>query len=126
MTTYTGKDVTFKIGGTKQGESQEFSFEMNNGHIGVLELGSVGIQSHAWGQYSGNGNFKIFYTEYGMINDVTTFGTTKTLSLEFGAGPDYTLTMNNVKYGEYTLTFGLDEPVTLEVNYTVETVSYSW
>ena len=52
-----------------------------------------------------------------------TFGTTATLSLEFGTIPDYTLTFTNVYYGTFDISFSLEEPVTSEINWNAETAS---
>jgi hypothetical protein len=55
-----------------------------------------------------------------------TAGTTKTLSLEIGTSPSlYTVTITDVRYGEYTITFSIDEPVTCDVSWTGEQVSYT-
>ena len=123
MTTYTGKDVTFKIGGVKVARSQEVSFEIANGEVGVKELSTATILEFVYTQQDVSGSFSLIHTDYTIINDVMTFGTTKTLSLEFGSIPDFTLTFSIVKYGTFDIKFSLEEPVTTEVSYKAETAS---
>jgi len=126
MTTFTGKDVTFKIDTVAVGFAQEFSMELDNGRKDIREIGTDTIADYAWGQYTVSGSFSIIYTNYDMLNDVITSGTTKTLSLEIGTSPSlYTLTVTNVKYGEYTITLAIDEPVTTEVTWSGEETSYT-
>jgi len=50
-----------------------------------------------------------------------TFGTTKTLSLEFGNIPNFILTFSIVKYEKFDIKFSLEEPVTSEISYKAET-----
>ena len=125
MTTWTGKDVTFKIDTVAQGYAQEISAEVNNGRQDIKEIGSDTIVDFVYGQSDVSGSFTILYTGYDLLTDVITFGTTKTLALEFGTVPDYTITMTNVVYGEYTVTFAIDEAVTIEVSYNAETITAS-
>lgn len=125
MTTYTGKDVTFKIGGVAVARSQEVSFEVDNGQIETKELGLSTIKELAWTQQSSSGTFNLVHTSYDIINDVMTFGTTKTLSLEFGTIPDHTLTFSSVYYGTFDITFSLEEAVTSEISWKAETASVS-
>jgi hypothetical protein len=126
MTTFVGKDVTFKIASVAVGYTQEISFELDNGRKDIKELGSDGVVDYAWSQYTVSGSFSLLYTNYDLLTDVTTSGTTKTLSLEIGASPSlYTVTITNVKYGEYTITFTLEEPVALEVSWSGEETSYT-
>ena len=126
MTTFVGKDVTFKIAGATVGYAQELSFELDNGRKDFKEIGTDKIVGYAWAQYTVSGSFSIIYTNYDILTDVTTSGTTKTLSLEIGTSPSlYTVTVTNVKYGEYTITFTIDEPVTTEVTWSGEEASYT-
>jgi len=122
MTTYTGKDVTFKIAGSTVGYTQEVSFEIANGQLEIKEIGLETIKEFAWTQINASGSFSIIHTTYDIINDVLTYGTTKNLSLEFGSVPDYTLTFNNVKYESFEISFSLEEPVKSEMSWKAETV----
>lgn len=123
MTTYVGKDVVFKINTVAVARSQEVSFEVGNGVIEIRELGLDTIKEFAWTQQNCSGTFSLIHTSYDIINDVMTFGTTKTLSLEFGSIPDYTLTFSIVKYGTFDISFSLEEAVTSEINWNAETAS---
>lgn len=123
MTTYTGKDVTFKINTVAVARSQEVSFEVGNGQIEVKELGLKTIKEFAYTQQNCSGTFSLIHTSYDIINDVMTFGATKTLSLEFGSIPDVTLTFSIVKYGTFDISFSLEEAVTSEINWNAETAS---
>jgi len=123
MTTYTGKDVIFKINTAPVARSQEVSFDINNGQTDVKELGLATIKEFAYTQQDVSGSFSVIHTSYDMINDVMTSGTTKTLALEFGSIPDWTLTFSNVYYGTYDITFSLEEPVASEISYKAETAS---
>ncbi len=126
MTTFVGKDVTFKIAAVTVGYAQELSFELDNGRKDIKQIGTDSIVGYAWAQYIVSGSFSIIYTNYDLLTDVTTSGTTKTLSLEIGTTPSkYTITITNVKYGEYTITFTIDEPVTTEVSWSGEEASYT-
>lgn len=122
MTTYTGKDITFKINTVAVARSQEVSFEVNNGQIEVKEISLSTIKEFAYTQQDCSGSFSLIHTSYDIINDVMTFGTTKTLSLEFGSIPDHTLTFSIVKYGTFDITFSLEEAVTSEISWKAETV----
>jgi hypothetical protein len=126
MTTFVGKDVTFKIASVAVGYTQEISVEIDDGKKDIKELGSDGIVDYVWSQYAVSGSFSIIYTNYDLLTDVTASGTTKELSLEFDTTPNkYTVTVTNVKYGEYTITFTIDEPVTTEVSWSGEETSYT-
>jgi len=123
MTTWTGKDVTFEIDSVAQGYSQEISIEVNNGRKDIKVIGLDTIKEFVYAQSDVSGSFTILYTGYTILTDVITYGTTKTLALKFGATPDYTLTMTNVVYGEYTVSFAIDDPVSIEVSYNAETAA---
>jgi hypothetical protein len=123
MTTWTGKDLTFKINTVTQGYVQEISVEVDNGRQDVREIGTSTIVDFVHGLSDVSGSFTMLYTNYDLLTDVITAGTTKTLALEFGSIPDYTVTMTNVIYGEYTMNLALDEPVSIEVPYNAETLA---
>lgn len=123
MTTYTGKDVTFKINGTQVAYASEVSLEVDNGQKEVKVLSLENYKELAWTQYKVSGSCSMFYNNYDILNDVVAYGTTKTLSLLFGS--DFTVTLNNVRYGEYTINISLDEPIKIEVNFEVETITVS-
>ena len=123
ITTYNGKDVTFEIDSTVVGYSNDISFEYDNGKQDIRVIGEKTIKEFAFTQHSISGSFVIYYTNYDLLNDVVTFGTTATLSLKFGSVPDYTLTISNVKYGHFTTTLKIDEPVTVECTYVGESAT---
>ena len=68
MTTYTGKDVTFKIAGSTVGYTQEVSFEIANGQLEIKEIGLETIKEFAWTQINASGSFSIIHTTYDIIN----------------------------------------------------------
>lgn len=123
MTTYVGRDITFKINGSVVGKTQEVSFEIDNGRVETKELGTDEVVERNWTQQNPSGSFQLEHTSYTIINDVLTAGTTKTLLLEFGTIPDFSLTFSAVKYGSFELTFELEETVKLEVSWNAETVA---
>ncbi len=123
MTTYVGRDITFKINGVTVGKTQEVSFDIDNGRVESKELGTDEVVERNWTQQNPSGSFNMEYTSYDIINDVLTAGTTKTLLLEFGVTPDFSLTFSTVRYGSFELTFELEETVKLEVGWSAETVT---
>ena len=117
MTVFVGKDVVVKINTVQVAEAKEISVEVDNGKQDCYVLGESTIQEFVYTLMNVSGTMSFYYVDYGFITDVTTHGTTKTLTLEFGTVPDYTVTLSTVVYSDVSINFSPDEPITGELSF---------
>lgn len=129
MTTYVGKDVVIKLGGTQVTKVQEFSFEIDNGQIETRQVGSSTIQEFAWTKQAVSGSMTIRPDSSGTYsisalfafvlpsNDLPTAQPTDDITLEFGVTPDFTLTLTSVAWATLSSTIGLEEATEFEIPY---------
>lgn len=129
MTTYVGKDVTLKLGGTTITKVQEFSFEIDNGQIETREVGESTIQEFAWTKIAVSGSMTIRPDSSGTYsisnlmalvlpsNDLPTSQPTDDITAEFGTVPDFTLTLTDVSWGSISCSIGIEDPVEFEMPY---------
>jgi len=133
MTTYTGKDVTIKLGGTTITKLQEFSFEVDNGQIDVKEISSAIVAEFAWTKIATSGSMTIRPESTGTYsvsalmalvlpsNALPTTQPTDDITIEYGATPDFTATLTAVSFGSVSCSIGIEEPVDFEIPYTAKT-----
>lgn len=129
MTTYVGKDVVIKLGGTQVTKVQELSFEIDNGQIETRQVGSSTWVELAWVKQAVSGSMTIrpdSTGDYSILNlmamvlpsnDLPTTQPTAAITLEFGVTPDFTMTLTDVGWGTLSSSIGIEEPVEFEMPY---------
>jgi len=125
MTVYVGKDVKVKEEGVLVSEAKEVSIEIDNGKVEVVTLGSANIQAFSYTLSSISGSLSMYFVDKGFIDDVLTFGTSKTLTIEIGSSPDFTLTLTNVVYETIDISFKPEEVISAELSFKAEGIEVS-
>ncbi len=135
MTTYVGRDVTIKIGGTAVTKVQELSFEIDNGQIDVREVGSDTVEEFKWTKIAVTGSMTIrpestgTYSLQALFNYVLpsnalpTSQPTDAITLEYGTGPDFTLSLTAVSFGTLSSSVAIEDPIEFELPFTGITAS---
>lgn len=132
MTTYTGKDVTIKLGAVLVTKLQEFSFEIDNGQIDVRQISTAIVEEFAWTKIGVTGSMTIRPESTGTYsvsalmalvlpsNALPTSQPTDDITIEYGTGPDFTATLDAVSFGSVSCSIGIEEPVEFEIPYTAK------
>lgn len=130
MTTYVGRDVTINIGGTPVTKVQELSFEIDNGQIDVRQVSTDTVEEFKWTKIAVSGTMTIrpestgTYSVQALFNYVLpsnalpTAQPTDAITLEYGTGPDFTLSLTAVSWGTLSSSVAIEDPVEFELPFT--------
>lgn len=126
MTVFVGKNIIVKVNTVQVAEAKEFSVEVNNGKQDCYVLGESTIDQFVYTLQDASGSMSMHYVNKAFIDDVTTHGTTKTLTLElYDNTPalEFTVTLTEVVYTDIGLSFSPEEAISAELSFKAETFS---